>query len=303
MKKWLKRIGLFIGVLAILLGLFFSYSYFIEPRQFVVVNDAIAVPHWDGRLNGLRVVTIADIHTGSNFTPPERIRFVVEQANAQNPDVIVLLGDYVSESRFDRERMRTAPDGTDRTELKVPFETVAASLKGLRAKYGVYAVIGNHDWYHNEQKIHRMLEEISGINVLNNEIHEVEANGTTLRIWGIEDWWKNRKVPAEAFNALAEKTNIIAITHNPDTLLSAPEGFSILFAGHTHGGQLNWPIFGPKAVFNDPRFMDGLAVVDGKYVYVSSGVGTSVIPIRFRVPPEINVVTLSSNTATMPETP
>ncbi|MBX3265310.1 MAG: hypothetical protein KF831_01245 [Acidobacteria bacterium] len=110
-------------------------------------------------------------------------------------------------------------------------------------------------------------------------------------------------MPAEAFNALADKKNIIAITHNPDTLLSAPEGFSILFAGHTHGGQLNWPIFGPKAVFNDPRFMDGLAVVDGKYVYVSSGVGTSVIPIRFRVPPEINVVTLSSNTATMPETP
>ena len=174
MKKWLKRAGLLIGVLAILLGLFLSYSYFIEPRQFVVIYDAIAVPHWDGRLNGLRIVTIADIHTGSNFAPPERIRFVVEQANAQNPDVIVLLGDYVSESRFDRERMRTAPDGTDRTELKVPFESVAESLKGLRAKYGVYAVIGNHDWYHNEQKIHRMLEEISGINVLNNEIHEVE---------------------------------------------------------------------------------------------------------------------------------
>ena len=68
-----------------------------------------------------------------------------------------------------------------------------------------------------------------------------------------------------------------------------------MFAGHTHGGQLNWPILGPKAVFNDARFMDGHAVVDGKHVYVSSGVGTSVLPLRFRVPPEINVVTLVSS--------
>ena len=119
MKKWLKRIGLLIGVLAILLGLFLSYSYFIEPRQFVVVNDAIAVPHWDGRLNGLRRNDRRYPH-GLNFTPPERIRFLSSR-QTQNPDVIVLLGDYVSESRFDRERMRLA-DGTDRTELKVPFE-------------------------------------------------------------------------------------------------------------------------------------------------------------------------------------
>jgi hypothetical protein len=218
---------------------------------------------------------------------------VVEQANAQNPDIIVLLGDYVSESRRDREA-RSKPEGTDRTELRVPVETIAENLRGLAARYGVYAIIGNHDWYHNEQKIHRIFEQTAGIAVLNNEIAEIDINGEMLRIWGIEDLWRNRAVPTEAFDALPKKRNIIAITHNPDSLLQAPAGFSIMFAGHSHGGQLNWPIFGPKAVFNDPRFMDGHAVVDGKHVYVSSGVGTSVIPFRFRVPPEINVITLNA---------
>lgn len=294
MKKWFKRISLVLGIFAVLLAAFLSYAYFVEPRQFVIVSETLAVPNWSKELDGFRVVTIADIHTGSNYAPPERIRYVVEQANAQNADLIVLLGDYVSESKWDRDA-RNKPEGTDRTELKIPVEEIAESLKGLKAKYGVYAIIGNHDWYHNEQKIHRLLEETSGITVLNNEIAEVEVSGQKVRVWGIEDLYRNKKVPLDAFTLLPEKKNIIAITHNPDSSLQTPEGFSIMFSGHTHGGQLNWPIFGPKAVFNDPRFMDGHAVVDNKHVYVSSGVGTSVIPFRFRVPPEINVITLNSN--------
>lgn len=293
MKKWLKRIGIVISVLILLAAAFLSYAYFIEPRQFVIVEETLAVPHWSKELNGFRVVVITDLHTGSNYAPPERIRYVVEQANAQNADLIVLTGDYVSESKWDREA-RNKPEGTDRTELKVPVETIAESLKGFKAKYGVYAIIGNHDWYHNEQKIHRLFEEIAGINVLQNEVAEIDVNGEKLRLWGLEDLYRNRRVPAEPFEAIEEKRNIIVLTHNPDSLLQAPKGFSIMFAGHSHGGQLNWPIIGPFAIFNDKRFMDGHAVVDGKHVYVSSGVGTSVLPFRFRVPPEINVVTLNS---------
>lgn len=293
MKKWLKRIGIVFSVIILLLAAFLSYAYFIEPRQFVVIHDTLAIPHWSPNLNGLKVVTIADLHTGSNWAPPERIRYVVEQANAQNPDLIVLLGDYVSERVWDREARRK-PEGTDRTELWVSVDDIAASLKGFKAKYGVFAIIGNHDWYHNEPSIHRKFEEVAGITVLQNEIQEIEINGEKVRLWGIEDLYRNRRVPLEPFEALAEKTNIIALTHNPDSSLQMPEGFAIMFSGHTHGGQLNWPIIGPFAVFNDKRFMDGHAIVDGKHVYVSSGVGTSVLPFRFRVPPEINVVTLNA---------
>ena len=217
---------------------------------------------------------------------------MVEQANAQNADIIVLLGDYVSESKFDRN-FRSKPYGTDRTELRMPVATFAGILGGLKAKHGVYAVIGNHDEYHNAPKITAEFERV-GINVLENEVSVLEVNGEKISLWGIEDLWKNRKVPVEAFDAIADKKNIIAMTHNPDSLLKAPAGISLMFAGHSHGGQLNWPIYGPFAVFNDKRFMDGHAVVDGKHVYVTSGVGTSVIPFRFRVPPEIAVVTIVS---------
>ncbi len=292
MKKWLKRIGLAIGTFAILIAVFLSYSYFIGSRLFVVVEETLAVPNWSPDLNGFRVVAITDIHAGSNYAPEERIRYMVEQTNAQNADIVVLLGDYVSESKFDRNA-RSKPYGTDRTELRMPVATIADILGGLRAKYGVYAVIGNHDEYHNAPKITAEFERV-GITVLENDVAEIAVNGEKINLWGIEDLWKNRKVPVEAFDAIADKKNIIAITHNPDSLLQLPDRVSLMFAGHSHGGQLNWPIFGPIAVFNDKRFMDGHSVVDGKHVYVTSGVGTSVIPFRFRVPPEIAVVTIVS---------
>ena len=291
MKKWLKRIGLALLGTAIAIGLLMAYAYFVEPRRFVVVEETIAVPHWDSQLNGFKVVAISDIHTGSNYAPVERLRLVVEKANEQNADVIVLLGDYVSESS--RGRRRDIPEGADGTDLKIPANEIADALQGFQARYGTYAIIGNHDWYHNEQKIHRELERV-GINVLNNEIAEITVGDRSVRLWGIEDLWKNRRVPSEPFTQISEKRNVIALTHNPDSLLSAPAGFSIMFAGHSHGGQINFPIFGPFSPFNDPRFMDGHAEVDGKHVYVTSGVGTSVIPFRWRVPPEIAVVTLNS---------
>ena len=291
MKKWLKRIGLTLLAVVLAIGLLAAYAYFVEPRQFVVVEETLNVPNWDSELDGFRVVAISDIHTGSNYAPIERLHLVVQKANEQNADLIVLLGDYVSE--LSRGRRRDIPEGADGTDLKIPANEIADALQGFKARYGVYAIIGNHDWYHNEQKVHRELERV-GINVLNNEVETIQVNGRAVRLWGIEDLWKNRRVPSEPFDALPEKRNVIAITHNPDSLLTAPAGLSIMFAGHSHGGQVNFPIFGPFAPFNDPRFMDGHAEVDGQHVYVTSGVGTSVIPFRWRVPPEIAVITLRS---------
>ena len=292
MKKWLKRIGLGLAVVIGLIGLLAAYAYLIEPRRLVIVEETITVPNWDAQLNGFKIVAISDIHAGSNYAPLERLRLLVQKANEQNPDLIVLLGDYVSESG--RGRDRNPAQGGDGTQLRIPVAIIADNLTGFTSKYGVYAVMGNHDWYHNDQKIHAELERV-GINVLDNETIELAVRDRKVRLWGIEDFWKNRRVPSEPYLELPEKRNIIAITHNPDSLLAGPAEISLMLAGHSHGGQINFPFFGPFAPFNDARFMDGHAEVDGKHVYVTSGVGTSVIPLRWRVPPEVAVITLVSS--------
>src|SRR5688572_14543940 len=207
MKKWLKRIGIGLLAFILLIGLLAVYAYFVEPRQFVVVRETLAVPNWDPALNGFKVVAISDIHTGSNHAPLERLRLVVERTNEQDADIVVLLGDYVSE--LGRGRNRSRAEGTDGTELKIPVATIADNLQGFKARHGVFAVIGNHDWYHNEQKVHAELERV-GINVLNNEVAEISIGDRTVRLWGIEDLWKNRTVPPGPYDSIPEKRNIIA---------------------------------------------------------------------------------------------
>lgn len=258
-----------------------GYAYFIEPRRLVINEQGLTVPNFSPELDGLKIVAISDIHGGSNHVTEEKLRQLVLLANAEQPDLIVLLGDYVSETKF---------KGKD---LRMPIETIGHNLRGFKAKYGTFAVIGNHDWWWGEQRVRAELEA-AGIKFLENEIEEININGQVLRLWGIEDYWRARRVPlTETYDKVAETKNIIAITHNPDSLLKTPEGITLMIAGHSHGGQVSLPIVGAQAWVNDRRFMAGEVVVDHKHLFVTSGVGCTGPQIRFGVPPEIAVLTLS----------
>ena len=281
MKKLIKRILFVFASLMLFASLIAFYAYEIEPRRLVVHREELTVPNWSENLSNFKIVAISDIHGGSNNVTEEKLRMLVETANAQNPDLIVLLGDYVSQI------------GRRGSDLKMPSETIAANLKGFQAKYGVYAVIGNHDWWYDERKITADFEA-SGINILENEIEQITVGGETINLWGIEDYWKKRNVPTAPFDDLPERKNIIAVTHNPDSLLKTPPEIAIMFAGHSHGGQVNFPIFGAIAFVNDRRFMAGHAEVDGKNIFVTTGVGCSGPQIRFRVPPEIAVININA---------
>ncbi len=279
MKKLLKRLFITFAVITLILVIVGLYSYFIEPRRLIVHEEILNIPSWSEKLDNFKIVAISDIHGGSHYVDEAKIRRLVEIANAQNPDLIVLLGDYVSQS------------GIAEGALKMPSETVAENLKGFQAKYGVFAIIGNHDWYYNEQKMTREFED-AGIVVLNNEVREIKVGDETVNLWGIEDYWKNRKVPLEPFTQIADKRNIIVITHNPDSLLKSPSEISLMPAGHSHGGQVKFPFYGAIAFVNDPRLMEGFVEVDGKHIFVTTGVGCTGPQIRFGVPPEIAVLSL-----------
>ncbi len=281
MKLLLKRILLVFAAVILFLASVAAYSYYIEPNRLIVNEQDLKILNWSAKLNNFKVVAISDVHGGSNFITEEKLRKIVELANAQNPDLIVLLGDYVSQV------------GRKDSDLKMPIETITKNLQGFKAKYGVYAVVGNHDWWFDEKKVQNEFERI-GVSVLENEVSPIQVDDETIYLWGIEDYWKNRRVPTQVFEQIPNKQNIIAITHNPDSLLKAPNEISLMIAGHTHGGQVKFPFYGAMAFVNDPRFMEGFVEVDGKNVFVTTGVGLSGPQIRFRVTPEVAVLNLFS---------
>jgi len=286
MKKWLKYIGIILTVSIVILVLLVMYAYFIEPRVTRVNQETLKVPHWSKELNGFKIVAISDIHGGSNTMTEEKLRYLAELANGQQPDVILLLGDYVSQSGRHAE-------GRDQ-DLRMPANVVMENLKGLKAKYGVFAVIGNHDWWYDERKVRAELER-AGFRVLENEAASFEANGKKVWILGIEDFWKRKTV--DITNPLVEiepKENIIGITHNPDSFDQTPDSLSVLLAGHTHGGQVYLPFYGPVMPVAKKEYTSGHIVHDGRHMFVTKGVGTTGPGIRFCAVPEILVLTLES---------
>lgn len=270
-----------------------GYAYFIEPSSLVVNRDEIRIKNWNRAFDGIKIAMIADIHGGSNNVTREKIDEVVRLANAEKPDLTVLLGDYVSESK-------RAGQG-----LKMPIEDIAPRLKPLKAKYGVFAVLGNHDVWNNAAAIADELRK-NGITVLEHQVATIDIGGADLRLLGLKDhtlvneWSVYSKEAKAALDASKGTGDVIVLSHSPDMIelvtgdLPISDHLKLFLAAHTHGGQVWLPIIGSPIVPSSygQKYARGHVIENGLDMYVTTGLGTSILPIRFLVPPEIMVLTV-----------
>jgi uncharacterized protein len=263
------------------------WGFFIEPNRLVVNHYIIDIQDWPRAVSGLRIALIADIHTDNRFIDEAKLRRIVELTNAEQPDLIVLLGDYIQGGR--RENAH-----------RVEPEVTANVLKGLRAPLGVFAILGNHDWWYNGPKVRQAFEAV-GIPVLENEVTEVHWHGQSIWLVGLADLWTRPQHVDETIAKVPAGATIIALTHNPDIFPNLPRTVPLLLAAHTHGGQVNLPLIGTPVVPSDygPKYTAGHIIENGHHMFVTTGIGTSIIRVRFRVTPEIAIVTVNS-TATSP---
>ena len=275
-----------------------SYAYFIEPQRLVIRHETIKTNNWDAEFDGLRIAMLSDIHGGSNYMTAVRIKEIVAKTNEQEPDVIVLLGDFVSQ--------RSGKVGS--RSLKMEPSEVADNLAGLKATYGVFAVMGNHDGEFGEAKVAAELTRV-GYRVLQNEVAVIQKDGKKLRILGTKDHlrfvksWKESSAELKQMADMSGDGKIILLQHSPDVFpivtgeLSISPDLALFLAGHTHGGQVWLPIFGRPIVPSTfgQKYAYGHVSEKDVDLFVTSGIGMSVFPIRFLVPPEIVVLTVTRN--------
>jgi predicted MPP superfamily phosphohydrolase len=176
--RWGKRLRVALDAIILALGLVFLWAFLIEPNRLVVREETIQLDNWPRELNGLRIAVLSDIHAGGWFIDDKKLRTIVQRTNQLQPDLIVILGDYIS--------------GDGRTSERIEPEVFGAILKDLHAPFGVYSVLGNHDWWYNGAKVRRGLEQ-NGIKVLDDEVVQLNVRGTSLWLVGLADLWRIRE--------------------------------------------------------------------------------------------------------------
>jgi len=257
------------------------WAFGIEPASFETRTHRLSIPDWRADLAGLRIAVLADLHTGSPFNGIEKLARIVDATNALKPDLILIPGDFVVQ-------------GVVGGRFVSPEES-AAVLTRLKAPLGVWATLGNHDWWLGAARVQSALEK-NGIGVLEDRAVRIERGGAPFWLVGISDFWEGPHDVRKAMSQVGDASPVLAFTHNPDIFPALRGRFSLLIAGHTHGGQVRLPLLGRPIVPSEygERFAVGHVVEDGRHLFVSTGLGTSILPVRFRVPPEITVLELSS---------
>lgn len=282
-KSRKKRVFLIaFGALALTLVLPLIWAFLIEPNRLVVKEETIALPDWPSNFENLRIAVLSDLHVGAPFITSEKLRFIVLQVNATQPDLVVILGDFMSSVRGGKA---------------IEPEVIAENLKNLCARHGVYAVLGNHDWWYDAPRVKLALEAV-GIHVLEDDVTRIERNGQAIWLAGLKDAWTNQTDIDGTLRKVTDDNPIVALTHNPDLFVRIPQRVILTLAGHTHGGQVNLPFFGRLKVPSEfgQRYAAGHIFEKNHHLFVTTGIGTSIIPVRFRVPPEIVILTLKVST-------
>ena len=260
----------------------FVWGFWWEPQRLVVTRTELELPGWPKPLAGLKVALLSDLHVGSPFWDLPALSRLVERTNAERPDLVLLAGDY---------QINDVPGG----KLIGP-EAIAHGLASLHAPLGVFAVLGNHDWWNDGERTRKAFEA-NGIHVLEESSVELRRAGASFFVVGLADQMTRPSAPRAALATATPGAATLLLVHEPDVFETFPRlgvAPTLTLAGHTHGGQVWLPLLGRRVVpsaFGE-RYAYGHVVEEGRHLYVTSGVGTSVLPVRFLVPPEIAMLTL-----------
>jgi predicted MPP superfamily phosphohydrolase len=276
-----------------------AYAFGLEPAfRLRVQRYNLAPPAWPEDFK-LSLAVVADIHAGEPYMPASRVAEIVETVNSLGADVIVLLGDYVAGHRF--------------MTRQVGMAEVVPALAKLKAPLGVFSILGNHDWWDDltaqrERKgpiiAARALRD-AGIPVLENEVVRLTKDAQPFWLAGLGDQIAIVRRPGHydgiddlpgTLAQVGDDAPVILLAHEPDIFPKVPERVALTLSGHTHGGQVR--LFGysplvPSQYGN--RYAYGHVIEDGRHLIVSGGLGTSILPVRFGVSPEILLIELGQS--------
>jgi hypothetical protein len=274
-----------------------GYAGIVEPAEQRITRYAFTPRLWSAGRK-LRLAVLSDLHIGGPHMPVSRLPGIVAATNALDPDLTLLLGDFVAS----RHRRNGDP----------AMAEWAGELARLRSRHGVFAILGNHDWWHDAAALaagHGPTEvgralEAAGLVLLENRALRLDTVAGPVWLAGLGDQiafetlrrgrpWGTDDLPATLAQIADDGSPVIMMAHEPDAFRRMPERVGLTLSGHTHGGQVRlfgWSPVVPSRYGN--RYAYGHVREDGRDLVVHGGMGTSKLPIRLGMPPEIVLIEL-----------
>lgn len=251
-------------------------GFCIEPARLSITRRDIHLANLPAELDGFTIAQLTDFH----YKPDDDhalIEKAVIAANAENVDLIALTGDYVDTN-------------------KAVIVPLLEHLQKLQSQYGMVATMGNHDGWIGPGKYYKGLFEKIGCSFLINQNTKIDIAGTPLHIAGTDYVWNGNPDPVSTLKGIPTDAPVIALVHEPDYFdtMRSMRAIDLQLSGHTHGGQCRVPLIGyaPRKVSYGRNYLYDLYSKDDSQLFVSRGVGTSAIRVRFACPPELAILTL-----------
>jgi uncharacterized protein len=281
MRHWRKLTLKAIRLLLVAIAILFATSVYaqgVEPRWFTIKKIDVTIAGLDPVFEGYKIVQLTDLHARSGIMNRQQLAKVATIASQQQPDLIVLTGDYITNDAGSAAAMLTNAFGL------------------LHAKDGVFATMGNHDRadLQGSRSIERALQN-GRVKLLNNSVQSIDRQGHLLNIAGVDDVWLHHADLPQTIAQLPNTGTNILLAHEPDfgDIAAASNRFELQLSGHSHGGQIVLP-FAPRVTpVWGKKYINGLYQLQGMQLYVSPGVGTTGPPqARFNCRPEVSVIVL-----------
>lgn len=291
MRKKLRPRLFSVGFMLCMLALIgaFLYSRYVEPKLLITKETTLSLPASAQNLTGLKIGVFSDTHLGFDYTP-EQLEKAVAKINTQQYDILIFLGDLIDNYQT---YIKDDPAG------KTHRAAIVTALSKTQAKYGKFAIFGNHDLGAMGQWDYPKIMEEAGFLVLQNSHTTISVGkNATMNIIGLDDWMLGNQDPTPAFAQLPAADFQLLLAHEPDVIdeIETEMPIDLVIAGHSHGGQVRLPwkqdIITPPYAKHYIRGWYEQENGENTSIFVTTGIGTSQLPIRFLNIPEIVTIDL-----------
>jgi len=267
-----------------------------SSSQIVLEKVAVKIHNLPAEFEGLKIALLSDLHS-SPIVHQDHLIQAARLAQGEKPDIVALTGDFIGHT------LRNSPKEIHQFE-GIYLDHLVEALSLLKPAIGTFGVLGNHDFWSGPEVTRLLVQRFEAdldVQWLRNRSLSLKKGASGITLLGVDDYWQRSFSLQRALRGVNPENVNILLSHNPEVnhRIRPEDGIDLVLSGHTHGGQITFPLIGVPfhPGIRSQKYIRGLVQDGYRQTYITRGVGHLIVPIRFNCPPEVTLLTLTSDSS------